>query len=377
MKIAFAYDVPYPWHKGGIEKILSIESAELAKRNEVHFFTLKWPGMRNEFTREKVHYHAYSSSSIEKAYKNGRRSIGNAIVFALSLFHLFSYDFDVLVIDQFPYLHIPVAWLFCRIKGCKLVMKVAEVWDRDYWIKYTNPIIGNLAYWFSKAWAKSADFYIVNSDDTKEKFKLFANKESNKILVFSPVLDEKIITAAAKKKRKIADVIFAGRLIKEKRLDKWVDAVSKAHKIDNKITGAIIGDGIEMKSIKSYIKKANATKFISMLGRMESTAELYEAIAGSNVMLNMSEREGLSIISLESIALGTPVLLPKYTPIPKEVTEMCIVQEEKRIPETILEICSSKDKRKYIRSTKGLATHYTSGVNSNYGKIFKNLGIKP
>jgi hypothetical protein len=45
MRMAFAYDVPYPWHVGGIEVLNYNEVKELAKRHGVHFFTTKWPGM--------------------------------------------------------------------------------------------------------------------------------------------------------------------------------------------------------------------------------------------------------------------------------------------------------------------------------------------
>ena len=87
----------------------------------------------------------------------------------------------------------------------------------------------------------------------------------------------------------------------------------------------------------------------------------------------MSEREGLSIIVLESLALGTPVLLPDYSPIPKEVKEMCIVRDEKNIPDAIVEILNSKDKRKYIKNRDNINTFSVSGINGFYSGLFKKL----
>lgn len=376
MKIAFAYDLPFPWHIGGIEKIMDEESRELAKRNEVHFFTLRWPGMEKDFVKDRVHYHAYFSSSIDTAYRHGRRSIRKAMLFAFSMLHLFRYRFDVLIIDQFPYLHIPVAWLFCRLTGCKLVIKVAEVWHKDYWKKYTNVLVGSAAYVFSKYWVKRADFYITNSVATRNRFEAFANKYGLSI-AFSPVLDNEKIQKALEKKDAAegASVIFVGRLIKEKRIDKWIEMVAAARSIDPSINGAIIGEGVEKHRIEDMIKSKGLEGIISMPGRIESTEKLYKTIAASKLMLNMSEREGLSITTLESLSLGTPVLLPSYTPIPSEVKGMCVVEDEANIPRKIVEICKSADKKAYLHNLGSLKGYYTADILKYYGIVFEKLGV--
>lgn len=376
MKIAFAYDLPFPWHMGGIEKINREESIVLANSNEVHFFTLKWPKMEKDFTDSKVHYHAYFSSSIDTAYRHGRRSIRKALLFSISLFNLFRYRFDVLIIDQFPYVHIPVAWLFCRLTGCKMVMKVAEIWDRDYWERYTNPLTGSVAYAFSRFWVKRADFYIANSMDTKEKLESFTGRYGVTI-AFSPILDRPKIEKAIEdsKHNDNPGVIFVGRLIKEKRLDRWIDMVSKAHQLDSSVHGTIIGEGIEGERLRKAIKDKGYESFIKMAGKVESNENLYSMIAASRLMLNMSEREGLSVTSIESLALGTPVLLPSYTPIPKEVKGMCTVMDEADMPKTIAEMFNTKDKSKYIRNISGLNLYYTMNIPAYYNMVFEKLGL--
>ena len=376
MKIAFAYDLPFPWHMGGIEKINREESIVLANSNEVHFFTLKWPKMEKDFTDSKVHYHAYFSSSIDTAYRHGRRSMRKALLFSISLFNLFRYRFDVLIIDQFPYVHIPVAWLFCRLTGCKMVMKVAEIWDRDYWERYTNPLTGSVAYAFSRFWVKRADFYIANSMDTKEKLESFTGRYGVTI-AFSPILDRPKIEKAIEdsKYNDNPGVIFVGRLIKEKRLDRWIDMVSKAHQLDSSVHGTIIGEGIGGERLRKAIKDKGYESFIKMAGKVESNENLYSMIAASRLMLNMSEREGLSVTSIESLALGTPVLLPSYTPIPKEVKGMCIVMDEADMPKTIAEMFNAKDKSKYIRNISGLDLYYTMNIPAYYNMVFEKLGL--
>ncbi|MEM3845470.1 MAG: hypothetical protein QXU98_07200, partial [Candidatus Parvarchaeota archaeon] len=93
------------------------------------------------------------------------------------------------------------------------------------------------------------------------------------------------------------------------------------------------------------------------------------------LMLNMSEREGLSITTLESLSLGTPVLLPSYTPIPSEVKGMCVVEDEANIPRKIVEICKSADKKAYLHNLGSLKGYYTADILKYYGIVFEKLGV--
>ena len=87
----------------------------------------------------------------------------------------------------------------------------------------------------------------------------------------------------------------------------------------------------------------------------------------------MSEREGLSIIVLESLALGTPVLLPTYSPIPDEIKEMCVVKDEINIPYELSQMLKHDDKSKYLRNIDRLDTFSVSHVNKFYLTLFNEL----
>ena len=125
----------------------------------------------------------------------------------------------------------------------------------------------------------------------------------------------------------------------EKRLDLWVEAVAKAHELNHNIKGLIIGSGPEENAVRKLVKRY---PFISMRKPYPTKAQLYKALGSSACMLNMSEREGLSVITIESAALGTAPVLPGYTPIPKEVKELSIVKDVKDIPQVIADIASGR-----------------------------------
>ena len=340
-KIAFVSDVAYPWVKGGMEAIHYLEMKELAKNNEVYCFCMQFGGMKKEFFKDGIHYvTAGKASSAELYTEKGTRSIELARRFASALPKaLGPYRFDLVYANSFPYLHLKAVKAYCKAEGSRLALDVAEVWDLKRWKDYLGRVKGIAAYHYARNALKGADAYIANSSSTAKDLES-AGIPKGKITVLSPVIDLKTMPKPAKKQ---PVVIYAGRLIKEKRLDLWIDAVVKAHRLHPGVNGLIVGLGPEETDIKKMI---NRYPFIKMRKPYSSKARLYNAMGKSIAMLNMSEREGLSVITIESAALGTAPMLPSYTPIPDEVKELSIVKDVEDIPKTIAEIASGRIKYK-------------------------------
>ncbi len=369
MRIAFVYDIPYPWHKGGIEHILNVEARELAKKHKVHFFTMRWPGMRSKFSYQNVTYHAFGTISEEEAYKHGRRSIREAVRFSRYMRNLYKYDFDVVITNAFPILHLQAVKSYCRSRKAKLILKVDEVWDRSYWVNYLGPVFGDVANAYATSLIKiDGAEYVANSSSTAEKL-VRLGIEERRIRVFAPVLEDNEMAAIRKASRKrYKRVIFSGRLIKEKRVDKWLHMMKQVIEKDSSISGLLIGDGVERNKIAKEMKALGLAGNVEMRGFFKDKRGLYKAIAESKLLLHMGEREGLSIIALESLALGTPVMVPDYSPIPKIVRDMCVVEKEGRIPSKILEVMGSGGR--YIKNEENLETFSTSNVIPFYDKLF-------
>ena len=343
-KIAFVSDVAYPWTKGGMEAIHCLEMKELARNNEVYCFCMRFGGMKKEFFKDGIHYiTAGKASSAELYTEKGTRSIALARRFASALPNaLKPYHFDLVYANSFPYLHLKAVKAYCRANSSRLALDVAEVWDLKRWKDYLGRVKGIAAYHYAKNALKGADAYVANSSSTAKDL-ANAGIPKGKITVLAPVIDLKTIPKPAKKQ---PVVIYAGRLIKEKRLDLWIDAVAKAHKLNTKIKGLIVGSGPEEAAIKKMIKPYS---FIKMKKPYSSKAQLYSTIGKSMAMLNMSEREGLSVITIESAALGTTPVLPDYTPIPDEVKELSIVRDADSIPGAIADIASGRIKYRVKR----------------------------
>lgn len=375
LKIAFVSDAVYPWNVGGLETLESAEAQELAKHHELHFFSLQWPGMeKKDFRKNGIMYHTMYRIDPKNFYRHGRRSIREALIFSASLFRIFFYRFDYIQSNEFPILQIPLLRIYCSITGCRLILDMHEVWDREYWIDYLGGgIRGNLANAFASWVLKMADAYVVNSSVTAVKLASLGVPES-KIHEFSPVInDEELKSIQDSGGSKL--VVFSGRLIKEKRLDKWIKAVKAASTKVKGMRALIIGEGPEQAELKKLIRRLRLDKIVGMrkFYHTEKKNELYKAIKGAKVLLQMSEREGLSIIVLESLALGTPVLLPSHSPIPEEVKKMCVITDEISIPYELEKILKSSDKRKYLRNTEELNNFSISRINAFYSNLFRKL----
>ena len=268
-----------------------------------------------------------------------------AFAFSFGLLRLFGYRFDLIVIDQFPYLHIPIAVAYAKLTGCKLAIRVAEVWTKDYWESYLG-VLGSPAYSLAIYLSKMGDSYIANSQKTMLQLERIGVKRS-RIKVFAPVLDKEALDFTLRSARtKLRRVVFSGRLIKEKRIDAWIRAVGEAARLDSRIKGTIIGKGAEEAALKKLVKDLKLSHVVSFRHFFKSKSSLYRYIAESSVLLNMSEREGLSIITLEAIALGTKVLLPSDSPIPEDIKEMCTVAEESAIPNALKKMCSDPQQKR-------------------------------
>jgi glycosyltransferase involved in cell wall biosynthesis len=339
----------------------------------VHFFSLKWPGMKKDFRHNGIMYHTLHDITTEEFYSHGRRSIRQALIYSFGLFRIFFYKFDYIQSNEFPILQIPMLKLYCMLSGCKLILDMHEIWSKGYWTSYLGRIPGILANAYASAVLKMADAYIANSSATAEELEKLG-VEKRKIHIFSPVINDKALMGIDPKKE-TKTVIFSGRLIKEKRLDKWLKAVKSVSKRVKGVKAVIIGEGPEKKNIEKMIKKLKLEHIVELRDfyRTEKKNDLYRRMKESKVLLQMSEREGLGIIVLESIALGTPVLIPEYSPIPNEVKEMCVVKDQISIPYTLEQILKDRNKGRYIKNIGGLNRFSVSHTNKFYSNLFSKL----
>ena len=375
LRIAFIYDAVYPWHIGGAEAIHHNEASELAKAHEVHFFSMRWPGMPARLKKGGITYHSVFRASHASLYRRGRRSISEALLFSAGLFELFKYRFDVVITNQFPVLHLPVVKLYCKLRGSRLVLHVDEVWDKAYWHSYLGKLPGSTAHALNSWLIRGADHYVSNSSTTASLLAKAGIPET-KVSTFSPVINLREMSRFKHKGQVGNTVLFAGRLIKEKRLDLWLSVIKRINEISRMgVRGLIVGDGPEADRINDMVYAMGLADCVSMRGFYETRDQLYSCIRSAAAVLNMSEREGLSVVTLESLSLGTPVFLPTKTPIPKEIADMCNRGSVESISEGVSRLIAVGNKSEYIHRRKNLRQFLVSGTLRFYSGVFSKLGV--
>src|SRR5574341_652568 len=175
MKIAFVYDAVYPWVKGGGEKRIYELGKRLAEKgNEVHVFGIKWWEGADVIKYDGMVLHGVCGAM--ELYVNGRRSISEAIIFAIKLIpYLMKQKFDEIDISAFPYFSCFSVKLISIFKRTPMVITWHEVWG-DYWYEYlgVNGLFGKT---IEKITARLPERHIAVSGHTKKELASLGVKE--------------------------------------------------------------------------------------------------------------------------------------------------------------------------------------------------------
>ena len=293
MRIAYISDAIYPYNKGGKEKRLFEISTRLAKKgHEVHIFGMNWWGGKNKI-ENKVFLHGISP--LYPLYtKQGKRSISQALKFSLNLFKFVfvKKQFDIVDCDHMPHLSIFPIRLATWLRKEKMFITWHEIWGK-YWFNYLK-IKGLFGYIVELITMNISRNNICVSNKTHAHFNKLSLFGSHKL---SNGINNELISKIKPSLRKY-DIIFAGRLIKEKNVDLIIDAVGKKYKV------GIIGDGPELKRLKK-----NAPPNVEFLGFLNDIEKVYSLMKSAKVFAFPSLREGFGISVIEANACGCPVVV--------------------------------------------------------------------
>jgi glycosyltransferase involved in cell wall biosynthesis len=303
MKIAFIYDAVYPWVKGGVEKRIHELAVRLAERHEVHIYGVKWWKGKDKIEYNNVIIHGVCKPL--ELYSDGRRTIREAVYFAAKLLpELMKENFDVIDCQEFPYFSCFSSKVHTAIKNSTLVVTWHEVWG-DYWFRYLGKL-GIFGKRIENLTAKVSRYNIAVSHRTK--------KELERLGVESEVIpngiDFKKIVKMGPSKEK-SDVVFAGRLIKDKNVDLLIEAVAILKKEFSDVRCIIIGDGPEKKRLLKKARGFGLETNIRFTGFMEYE-QLISHMKSSRVFVLPSTREGFGIAVIEANACGLPVITVKH-----------------------------------------------------------------
>ena len=105
------------------------------------------------------------------------------------------------------------------------------------------------------------------------------------------------------------DVIFVGRLIKEKNVDLLLKALVKVKDFIPHLKCIIIGEGPERDKLENLARELNLQSNSTFLGFLEDYNQVISYMKSSEVLVLPSEREGFGMVVLEANACGLPVVV--------------------------------------------------------------------
>ena len=376
IKIALVSDVIYPYVKGGAEKrTYSIAISLRDMGHEVHLVGVRWWEGEQDFMKDGIHYHGVCKIS-HLYHKDGRRSISEALKFTYHLgIHLLKNDYDIIDSNEFPYIHNLVVKMYCTFKRKPMVITWHEVWD-CYWREYLGSAKGMMGRWIEKASSHLPDHIIANSDNTRSDLMEKLKIKSEKITVSRPTIS--IDVSGASLSKDVFDVLFCGRLIKEKNVDLLIRSVRN---LGGNVTCGIIGDGPEKQNLVSLVNEYGLGKNIKFLGFLGSHDEVISYMKSAKLFVFPSEREGFGIALLEASACGLPsIVIDNEKNAAKELVRngvsgyVCAPDEGAIAEKIALILGDEKLRRKLSRNSKSMASSYIGSKSfSKIEGIYKRL----
>jgi glycosyltransferase involved in cell wall biosynthesis len=307
MRICVIYDCLFPLTVGGAERwYRNLAERLTADGHEVTYLTLRqWDrGERPEIDGVRI---VAVGPRMALYTEGGRRRILPPLVFGLGvLWHLLRHGrrYDVVHTCSFPYFSLLAAAVLRPFRRYGLVVDWFEVWSRSYWHDYLGGLQGRIGALVQRACAAVPQRAFCFS--ALHAARLRAEGLRGEITVLRGLYAGTLEPAPARPADPL--VLFAGRLIPEKRVTLGVAAVAFAAERIEGLRGVFYGDGPEREELHTAIAEHGAEAIISAPGF--AATELVEAdMRRALCMLLPSRREGYGMVVVEASAHATPSIV--------------------------------------------------------------------
>jgi glycosyltransferase involved in cell wall biosynthesis len=304
MRICLIYDCLFPYTVGGGERwYRNLGERLAAEGHEVTYVTLRqWE--RSAHGEAGAGVRVVTVGPRMELYVRGRRRILPPLVFGAGvLAHLLRHGrrYDVVHTSAFPYFSLLAAAAVRPLARFALVVDWFEVWSAEYWEEYLGRWGGRVGRFIQRLCASVPQHAFCLS-------RLHAQRLREQGLRSEPVLLRGLHGGRVDPgERRPSEplVVFAGRLIPEKRAPAVVPAVAlAAHRIPG-LRGVVFGDGPERERVLAAIEQAGPDAPVSAPGFVPAE-EIKDALARALCMVLPSRREGLGAVVIEAAALGVP-----------------------------------------------------------------------
>jgi glycosyltransferase involved in cell wall biosynthesis len=345
MRICVIYDCLYPWTVGGAERWLRDLSEALARDGHtVTYLTRQqWPA---ELPPRIPGVTVVAVSRQEPLYgTDGNRTIGEPLRFGWGVLrHLLRHrhSYDAVHLCAFPYFSVLAAALALTGRPTRRGVDWFEVWSRHYWQQYTGRIAGLIGWLIQRACVRVGQQAFVFSNLHADRLRREGCR--GPIIRLGGLYEATRRPPVESGPQQPPFVLFAGRLIPDKRVTLIPGAVAAARAHVPGLRGLILGDGPQAGALQAAITRAGMQAVIDTPGFVESAA-VQDALARATCLVLPSAREGYGLVVIEAAANGTPsVVVPAEDNAAVELVEpgvngfVATAASEKAIAEAIVAV---------------------------------------
>jgi len=302
LRLLFFYDAVYPESLGGVEHRNYQLARALARRG--HEVTiagwfdavdsgdsgvryLRLPGKAGLYTAE------------------GKRSTLAAIRLALAAARLDLSQYDAVETANIPYIHVVPLSVRAWLQRRPLFVTWHEYWGlywRDYLPGFRWPVYAALEWLAAQLGTRTS----AVSTFTAERLRRRRLRKQEITLIPNGIPLERIRSVP------IAEpgppLVYAGRLLREKRLDLLLEAVRALPAREDGRLLTIIGDGPDRERLQRLAAGLGVEDRVEFTGRLPAPEDVWSRMTSARIAVQPSSREGFGMFPLEAMALGLPVV---------------------------------------------------------------------
>lgn len=201
-----------------------------------------------------------------------------------------------------------------------------------------------------KAYEKMNQIICVSNDTANAFIKRFPTLKKKTNVIYNPIHIKKILDQGGTiiNNSKELTCILAGRLTKQKSIDRFLNVVKKFENYNEVINFQILGDGDLRADLEQLAHELQVDHLVSFTGYQSNP---YPYIRNADILVSTSSYEGFGLVLCEAMALRVPVVSTK-TAGPMEIigeNEFGLLCEHdvEAIYEAIKQLVESKALRKY------------------------------
>jgi glycosyltransferase involved in cell wall biosynthesis len=304
-RIALVYDCVYPATVGGAERWLTQLAEALGRQHEVTYVTRRqWargqspiPGVECVAAAPRLGLYA----------RSGRRRLLPPLLFGVGTFLHFARrrgHYDVVHCLSYPFLPLIAVRLALARTPTRVTCEWLECLTDGYWRSYGGGA-GRTARWLQKVCIRLTPEALVFSPHTARRLRESGFSRPVRLLGGLASVPRRLSPSLAER---APLVVFAGRLVPDKRAGAVPDAVAVARRHRPDLRAVIAGDGPDRPRVLDRIDDLGLSAAISAPGFVDAAA-LERLLARASCVVAPSRRDGFGMVVAEAASFGTPVVV--------------------------------------------------------------------